>query len=141
MADDLHYANGLALSPDGRMLYCSEMYAYRIVAFDVGENGVLTNRREFARVNDIAGGGPPLAPDGLKTDATGNLYVALYEGGKVLVANPTGKLLATIDPPAPNISNVGFGADTSVLYVTGVLDPSAAPWPGEVYRIANPIRQ
>ena len=122
------------------MLYCSEMYAYRIVAFDVGENGVLTNRREFARVNDIAGGGPPLAPDGLKTDAAGNLYIALYEGGKVLVADPTGKLLATIDPPAPNISNVGFGADTSVLYVTGVLDPSAAPWPGEVYRIANPLQ-
>ena len=88
VADDLHYANGLALSPDGKTLYCSETYAYRIVAFDVGENGSLTNRREFARVNDIAGGGPPLAPDGLKTDATGNLYVALYEGGKVLVADP-----------------------------------------------------
>ena len=42
VADDLHYANGLALSPDGRTLHCSEMYAYRIVAFDVGENGSLT---------------------------------------------------------------------------------------------------
>ena len=116
VADDLHYANGLALSPDGKTLYCSETYAYRIVAFDVGENGSLTNRREFARVNDIAGGAPPLAPDGLKTDAMGNLYIALYEGGKVLVADPAGKLLATIDPPAPKISNVGFGADASVLY-------------------------
>ena len=59
VADDLHYANGLALSPDGRMLYCSEMYTYRIVAFTVGENGILTGRREFARIDDIAGGGPP----------------------------------------------------------------------------------
>ncbi len=141
VADDLHYANGLALSPDGRTLYCSETYAYRIVAFTVGDDGSLSDRREFARVNDIAGGGPPLAPDGLKTDAQGNLYIALYEGGKVLVADPEGKLLATIDPPAPNVSNVGFGADASVLYVTGVLDPSAAPWPGEVYRIANPVAQ
>ena len=33
VADDLHYANGLALSPDGRTLYCSETYGYRIVAF------------------------------------------------------------------------------------------------------------
>ena len=41
VADDLHYANGLALSPDGRTLYCSETYAYRIVAFDVGEDGSL----------------------------------------------------------------------------------------------------
>ena len=139
VADDLHYANGLALSPDGRTLYCSETYAYRILAFDVGENGSLSNRRELARVNDIAGGGPPLAPDGLKTDAAGNLYIALYEGGKVLVADPSGKLLAAIDPPAPNVSNVAFGEDASVLYITGVLDGSAAPWPGEVYRVMNPV--
>jgi sugar lactone lactonase YvrE len=55
------------------------------------------------------------------------------------VADPAGKLLATIDPPAPNVSNVAFGADESVLYVTGVLDAAAAPWPGEVYRVANPV--
>jgi sugar lactone lactonase YvrE len=139
VADDLHYANGLALSPDGGTLYCSEIYAYRIVAFDVGADGSLSHRREFARVADIAGGTTPLAPDGLKTDARGNLYIALYEGGQVLVADPAGKLLATIDPPAPNVSNVAFGADESVLYITGVLDASAAPWPGEVYRVANPV--
>ena len=122
VADDLHYANGLALSPDGRTLYCSETYGYRIVAFDVGEGGSLANRREFARVAAIAGSAEPLAPDGMKTDAKGNLYIALYEGGLVLVADPTGKLLATIDPPAPNVSNVAFGPDQSVLYVTGVVD-------------------
>lgn len=141
VADDLHYANGLALSPDGKTLYCSETYGYRLVAFDVGTDGSLDKRREFARVGAIAGGNQPLAPDGLKTDARGNLYIALYEGGQVLVADPSGKLLATIDPPAPNVSNVAFGPDPSVLYVTGVLDGAAAPWPGEVYRIVNPIPQ
>jgi sugar lactone lactonase YvrE len=139
VADDLHYANGLALSPDGKTLYCSETYGYRIVTFDVGEDGDLTNRREFVRISDIAGGTTPLAPDGLKTDAEGNLYIAVYEGGQVLIADPKGKLLATIDPPAPAVSNVGFGPDESVLYITGVLDANAAPWPGEVYRIANPV--
>ena len=139
VADDLHYPNGLALSPDGSTLYVSETYAYRIVAFDVAADGSLANRREFARVADIAGTATPLAPDGLKTDAAGNLYIALYEGGQVLVTDPTGKLLATIDPPAPNVSNVAFGPDESVLYITGVLDPNAAPWPGEVYRVENPV--
>ena len=81
-----------------------------------------------------------MAPDGLKTDAAGNLYIALYEGGKVLVADPAGKLLATLDPPAPTVSNVGCGEDSSTLYLTGVLDGSAAPWPGEVYRAQNPVQ-
>jgi gluconolactonase len=139
VADDLHYPNGLALSPDGATLYVSETYAYRIVAFDVAADGGLANRREFARVADIAGTTTPLAPDGLKTDAAGNLYIALYEGGQVLVADPAGRLLATIDPPAPNISNVAFGPDPTVLYITGVLDADAAPWPGEVYRVDNPV--
>ena len=73
VADDLHYPNGLALSPDGKTLYCSETYAYRIVAFTVGTDGKLSERREFARTAVIAGGDKPLAPDGLKTDAKGNL--------------------------------------------------------------------
>ena len=33
VADDLHYANGLALSPDGTYALLPETYAYRIVAF------------------------------------------------------------------------------------------------------------
>jgi gluconolactonase len=82
VANDLHYPNGLALSPDGKTLYCSETYAHRIVAFTVGADGKLGERREFARTADIAGGDKPLAPDGLKTDAKGNLYIALYEGAK-----------------------------------------------------------
>ena len=77
----------------------------------------------------------------MKTDAKGNLYIALYEGGQVLVADPAGKLLATIDPPAPNVSNVAFGRRPECALRHGRARPSAAPWPGEVYRIANPIPQ
>lgn len=142
VADDLHYPNGVALSPDGKTLYCSETYAYRIVAFDVGADGSLSGRRQLARLSAIAGepGDTLLGPDGLKTDAAGNLYIALYEGGKVLVASPEGKLLATIDPPAGWVSNVAFGRDEGELIITGVLDGNNAPWPGEVYRVANPLR-
>ena len=50
-----------------------------------------------------------------------------------------GKLLATIDPPAPNVSNVAFGPDQSVLYVTGVLDASA-PHRGRARSTGSPIR-
>jgi gluconolactonase len=117
VTNDLHYPNGLALSPDGKTLYCSETYAYRILAFTVGADGKLGERREFARTADIAGSDKPLAPDGLKTDEDGNLCIALYEGGQVLVIDPAAKLLAA----------------------TGVLDAAAAPWPGQIYRVANPI--
>ena len=139
VADDLHYANGLALSPDGRTLYCSETYGYRIVAFDVGEDGSLANRREFARVADIAGSAQPLAPDGLKTDAKGNLYIALYEGGQVLVADPAGKLLATIDPPAPNVSNVGLRSRSRACSTSPACS-TPPPHRGRARSTGSPIR-
>jgi sugar lactone lactonase YvrE len=34
-----------------------------------------------------------MGPDGLKTDAAGNLYIAQFEGGRVLVADPKGALV------------------------------------------------
>jgi sugar lactone lactonase YvrE len=49
VADDIHYANGLALSPDGSTLYVSEMAAQRVLKFEVEPDGTLGRRYLPAR--------------------------------------------------------------------------------------------
>ena len=47
-------------------LYCSETYAYRIVAFTSATMAASPSGASSRASADIAGGGPPLAPDGLE---------------------------------------------------------------------------
>ena len=138
LADDLHYANGIALSPDGKTLFCSESYAGRIVQFTVQDDGSLTDRREFVRLDRVMDDTTEegLTPDGMEFDAEGNLYVGLYNRlGKILVVDPNGMFLRTIDVPSPYAPNLFFDPSGKSIYVTAVDDGDNAPYPGKVYRI------
>ena len=108
VADNLR-TNGIVLSPDEKTLYVTNGPA--VAAFDVQANGMLTNRREFAKLE--AGGNG----DGSAVDADGRLYVTSAPG--VQVFDKTGKYLGVIPTPRPVIS-VGFaGPDKKMLYVVG----------------------
>jgi gluconolactonase len=69
--DDLAAPNGLAFSPDEKILYVVESRAMphrRIWQYDVGVGGVLSNKRLFV---DAQG---PGAYDGIAVDARGNVW-------------------------------------------------------------------
>ena len=139
VADDLHYANGIALSPDGQTLYCSESYAGRIVQFTVRDGGLLADRREFLRLDKVMDDTTKegLTPDGMEFGADGNLYVGLYNRlGKILVVGPQGQFLRTIDVPSPYAPNLFFDPSGKFIYVTAVDDGDKAPWAGKVYKIS-----
>lgn len=108
---DFERPNGIALSSDESILYVSDMSANRIYAYDVDSPGKVSNKREFARLNDGKGGGC----DGMCVDHQGRLYAAGQN--KVWVFEPTGQLVATIAVAKPTI-NVTFGADNKTLYIT-----------------------
>jgi gluconolactonase len=75
---DLAGPNGLAFSPDGRVLYVVESRALphrKIWAYDHAEDGVLSNKRLFT---DAAGAG---AFDGFAVDVEGNLWCGLGSNG------------------------------------------------------------
>ena len=100
--------NGLTLSPNGRMLYVSDSDGQSIHAFDLDRAGVASNDRVV--VSKIPG-----VPAGLRTDETGNIYVAAQN---VLVYSPQGELIRTINI-GETPSNLAFGdPDFSTLYVT-----------------------
>lgn len=105
---DFHMPNGLAFSPDEKILYINDTERGHIRAFDVAADGTLTYGRVFA--------GRTPGADGMKVDIEGNVYCTTSAG--VMVFNGTGKQLGTFSLPEQP-ANCAFGdVDGKSLYVT-----------------------
>jgi sugar lactone lactonase YvrE len=138
VANDLHYANGLAMSLDGKTLYCAESEAHRVIQFTVKADGSLTDRRLFVRVGEVdPKSGAAAYPDGLKLDSKGNLYIGQFSAGRILVVNSEKKLVRAIDVPSPAAPNLNFGPNEEVVYIMAVDDVNNAPYLGKVYKTSN----
>lgn len=137
LADDLHYANGVALGPDGR-LYVVESGAGRVISFAVAADDTLSDRRLFARlaVADPASGAGAY-PDGIKWGPDGNLWVGQYSSGRIVVLAPDGSLVAAHGTGAAAAPNLAFSRDGRTAYVAAVDDTSGAPYPGRL--LAMPV--
>ncbi|MBB5685689.1 SMP-30/gluconolactonase/LRE family protein [Sphingobium boeckii] len=141
MADALNYANGLAVSPDGRTLYVAESIGNSITKFTIQANGTLSDRANFALLNVLVRDkiqSAFIGPDGIKVDRAGNLYVAQFNGGKVIKISPTGKLIHVFEIAAGDgVTNVALSPDERALYVTTVRDPSDPKATGSLIRMPN----
>ena len=117
--------NGIQLSPDERTLYISDSNGIHVIAWDIGADGLVRNRREFGTLEgrsqrDNGLGGIKTFADGMTIDAEGRLYVAT--GGGIEVLGPEGQHVGTIPVRCPprDCQNVAFGgADKRTLYVAG----------------------
>jgi gluconolactonase len=99
---------GIALSPNGRILYVSNADEHNIRAYDVDRNGDASGERVL--VSKIDG-----VPGGIGVDEKGNLYVAAKG---IAVYSPEGHLVHVIEmKDLP--SNCAFGeADDKSLFIT-----------------------
>jgi sugar lactone lactonase YvrE len=77
-ADEIVGPNGLAITADGSTLIASETGAGRLLAFSVGDDGSLRDRRVFAEL------GGERRPDGICIDAEGAVWVGSYNTGEFL---------------------------------------------------------
>ena len=82
---DLTFANGLAVAPDGRHLYVAETFANRVSRIAIADDGSAGERAQVAAT-------PGAWPDGLAFDVAGNLYVGCYEPSQVLRVDPEGRV-------------------------------------------------
>ena len=120
LVKDLTFPNGIAFSPDEKILYVSNSDPDRAIwmAYDVTPAGGLANGRLFFDATDKVKAGKKGLPDGMKIDEHGNLFAG--GPGGVLVFSPAGKHLGTIVTTEPT-ANVAFGPDDgagSALYMT-----------------------
>ena len=111
---DLKAPNGIAFSPDQKILYVNDSIEVKWWAYDVQKDGSVANKRLLLDGNDQKKNGPGTA-DGMKVDEHGNLYSA--GPGGILVISPTGKILGRFSMGVPT-SNCGWGEDGSTLYIT-----------------------
>jgi gluconolactonase len=111
---DLIRPNGLAFSPDEKILYVAESDEKKRswMRYDVAGDGSLSNGRVFY---DLAGAKEQGIPDGMKVDSQGNIYAAGPEG--VWVFSPDGRHLGTIQP-GETAANCGWGRDGRTLFIT-----------------------
>jgi gluconolactonase len=120
VADSFDKPNGLAFSPDEKVLYVGDSgyvhgpndYAvhrpHHVIAFDVLEGRHLVNARLFAVIT-------PGFPDGIKVDSAGRVYVSASSG--VQVFSPAGALIGEIR--LPGAVNFTFGGrDNRTLFIT-----------------------
>ena len=109
VASELHFPNGSMITPDGKTLIVGETMGNRISAFDIGADGTLGPRRDWAAfgplpaLNDMGTvlGSLKAAPDGATLDAEGavwfadaiaNRVVRMASGGEILDSIATGAL-------------------------------------------------
>jgi gluconolactonase len=118
VANDLVRPNGLAFSPDEKILYVAQSYIDRAIymAYAVKPDGTLEKGKVLFDATPILNEGPFTGlPDGMKIDKKGNLF-ATGPGG-VLIISPEGKLLGRIETGL-GTANCAWGDDGSTLYIT-----------------------
>lgn len=103
--------NGLAFSPDEKRLYVADTEENHVRVYSVASDGSLFGGRVFAQMS-----GSPLAPDGIKVDRDGHVFVT--GAGGVWVFDPGGARLGII--PVPELpANLAWGEpDWSTLFIT-----------------------
>jgi L-arabinonolactonase len=113
--DGLRCPNGMAWSPDDRLMYLCDTWARRIFVYDFdADNGIPRNRRLFAELTENEG-----FPDGLTVDADGCIWNAHYNGWRITRYSPVGKVDRIIRMPVQHVTSLTFGGrDFRTLYIT-----------------------
>lgn len=131
MVTGVTVSNGIAWSPDNRIMYFADSWTRTIFSFDFDlDGGTLHNQRVFVQLSEGAG-----APDGATVDAEGFLWSATIDAGCVTRYAPDGSTDRVIKMPVQRPTSCAFGGDDlSILYVT-----SASMGLTEQQRIAAPL--
>ena len=96
--------NGPTFSTDGKTLYHTDTVKRSIYAFDLDENGDLSNKRVFVQLTEEDG-----HPDGMTVDSENCIWLCHFGGSRVTRYSPEGEILQVIPMPVPNITSCTFG--------------------------------
>ena len=143
MIENVTISNGIGWSPDSRLMYYVDSLRYTVFSYNFDlENGKISKRRVFFKSNPEMG-----IPDGLTVDTEGYIWLALYDGWKVIRINPAGKVDIEIQMPVSRPSSCAFGGeDMDKLYITSISEGlnkaqrKKEPLAGDLFVVHTPVR-
>lgn len=142
----LNISNGMSWSPDGRTMFFIDSYSRKIYSFDFSpQDGALSNEQTFLDFSTNPVYKDCGDPDGMTVDIEGKLWVACWDGGRVLNIDPeTGALIRQVRLPAVRTTSCCFGGPNyDELFVTsawcGLTEEQrkAEPLSGSVFKITG----
>lgn len=125
VVDEAYFPNGTVITPDGGTMIMAESFAQRLTAFDLGEDGSLTNRRVWASFGeeptattlDDMLAQVSTAPDGISLDEEGCVWFADGFGQRLVRAREGGEIVEEIPTEEPVFACMLGGASGRTLYV------------------------
>ena len=156
--DGMTLSNGLGWSLDGQTMYFVDSAKHVVYGYDFEPiDGKISNRTVIFNYDTdltdnqrVETGSCGEFPDGLTIDVNGNLWVACFNGGRILHIDPRSKsLIDYIQLPANYITSLCFGGDDmTTMYVTSAYltmtddQRSSQPEAGAVFevKLSNPVR-
>ncbi|MGW0163533.1 SMP-30/gluconolactonase/LRE family protein [Mycobacterium sp. NPDC003323] len=118
VARDLHFPNGMAITPDGKTLLVSETFGNRISAFDIQSDKSLGERKDWASYGDLGlmpdvterVAASTLGPDGMSVfDTDGAVWVADVAHNRVVRVAQGGKILDEVATGDDGVYAVALG--------------------------------
>lgn len=109
-ATDLAFPNGTVITPDGRTLVVAETMASRLTAFDVADDGTLSNRRVWAEL-------PRRRPDGICLDADGAIWVADASAAECVRVAEGGQIVERVETDQPCFACMLGGPEGTTLFM------------------------
>jgi lactonase len=105
-------SNGVTLSPDGTVLWSTEFGASRLHRVELVSATTFFDHRWTVPFHFVG-----RAPDSMRTDADGNIYVAMFTQGRIMVFSPSGMPIGQILMPGRDDNH--FLKTTSLAFVPG----------------------
>ncbi|MCW2653328.1 MAG: Gluconolactonase [Mycobacterium sp.] len=134
VAGDIAFPNGMAVTPDNATLIVADSYGHQLVAFDIGADGGLSNRRVWA---DLGEG----TPDGICIDAQDALWYADVPNHRCTRVAQGGAVLQTVELDRGCFACALGGTDGTMLFMMaaqwcGMTEPEpVSPGTGQVVTI------
>ena len=125
VADGIAFPNGMAVTPDNQTLIVAESYGNKLTAFDITDDGSLSDRRVWA---DLDGG----VPDGICLDTENAVWYADVPNKRCVRVREGGQVLQTIDLDRGCFACMLGGADRRTLFLV------ATEWRGTEHMAEGP---